>query len=127
MIAATCGRPITIYGDGKQVRDILYVDDLLDAFDAAAARIDSVAGCAFNIGGGPENVLAILELIQFLAARSKQEILFGRADWRPGDQRAYVSDIRLAERVLDWKPRISKAQGLELLYEWVCRNRCEFS
>ena len=120
IIAALLEKPITIYGDGKQVRDILYVTDLLDAYDAAAAQIDQVAGEIFNVGGGPEQVLAVWSefgpLLQELLGR---EIPVARDNWRPGDQRIYVSDIRKAKRLLDWQPQVSVRVGVERLYNWV--------
>jgi CDP-paratose 2-epimerase len=123
MIALHAGRPITIYGDGKQVRDILFIDDLLDAFDAAVARIDVSAGQIFNVGGGPANVLSLRELLAFLSRKRGSPVVHGEADWRPGDQRVYVSDIRRAARDLGWAPKMHAHEGLEKLYEWVDANK----
>ncbi|HEY89758.1 MAG TPA: NAD-dependent epimerase/dehydratase family protein [Thermoflexia bacterium] len=120
IIAALQGRPITIYGDGKQVRDVLYITDLLDAYDAATERIEQVAGEIFNVGGGPEQVLAIWsEFGPLLAELLGREIPVARDSWRPGDQRIYVSDIRKAQRVLGWEPQVSVRAGVARLYEWV--------
>ncbi|MCC6146880.1 MAG: GDP-mannose 4,6-dehydratase [Anaerolineaceae bacterium] len=127
IIAALTGRKITIYGDGKQVRDILFVDDLLDAYDAALKNIAVSAGQVYNIGGGPENVMSVWADFGPLL-----EKLFGRAipvkrgDWRPGDQRIYVSDIRKAEQELGWKPRISVEMGIRRLFEWAKVNQSLF-
>ncbi|MCD4739326.1 MAG: GDP-mannose 4,6-dehydratase [Anaerolineae bacterium] len=122
IIAALLGKPITICGDGKQVRDVLYITDLLDAYDAAVARIDQVAGEIFNIGGGPEQVLAIWsEFGPLLAELLGREIPVARDSWRPGDQRIYVSDIRKAQRVLGWEPQVSVRAGVARLYEWVVK------
>jgi CDP-paratose 2-epimerase len=123
MIANQLGRPITIYGDGKQVRDILFIDDLLDAYDAAFAQPDKAAGRAFNIGGGPGNVVSLRELLAFIEQRSGDKIRAGSADWRPGDQKVFISDIRRARAELGWSPRISCPQGLGLLYDWIEKNR----
>jgi CDP-paratose 2-epimerase len=123
MIASHLGRPITIYGDGKQVRDILFIEDLLDAYDAAFARADKVAGRVYNIGGGPENVLSLRELLAFIDKRRNSKLPFSSSDWRPGDQKVFVSDIRRARTELGWAPRIGCAQGLDLLYDWVGQNR----
>jgi len=123
MIATQLGRPITIYGDGKQVRDILFIDDLLDAYDAGFAHASQAAGRAFNIGGGVENVLSLRELLAFIEQRSGNAVPFGVSDWRPGDQKVFVSDIRRAQAELGWFPRISCPKGLDLLYDWVARNR----
>ena len=123
MIASQLGRPITIYGDGKQVRDILFIDDLLDAYDAAFAAPDKAAGRAFNIGGGVNNVVSLRELLAFIEQRSGSKIRAGSADWRPGDQKVFVSDIRRARTELGWSPQVSCAQGLGLLYDWIGKNR----
>jgi len=123
MIANQLGHPITIYGDGKQVRDILFIDDLLDAYDAAFAAPDKAAGRAFNIGGGPANVLSLRELLAFIEQRSGVKIPAGSADWRPGDQKVFISDIRRAQAELGWSPKISCLQGLGLLYDWIAKNR----
>jgi len=123
-IAAVQGEPITIYGDGKQVRDVLYIDDLLNAYDAAVERGSGVAGEIYNVGGGPAHTMSIWEefrpLLERLVGRS---IPVSYADWRPGDQRIYVSDIRKAEEELGWRPRVGVEEGVERLYEWVAANR----
>lgn len=126
-IAAQLGKPITVYGDGMQVRDVLFVDDLVDAFDAAAANIDRTAGEVYNIGGGPANVLSLIELLSDIERRLGAPIPAGRDDWRPGDQRVYISDIRKAAADFGWAPRITKSEGLERLYDWVAANRELFS
>jgi CDP-paratose 2-epimerase len=123
MIASQLGRPITIYGDGKQVRDILFIDDLLDAYDAAFAQPDKAAGRAFNIGGGVANVVSLLELLAFIEKRSGSKIHAGSADWRPGDQKVFISDIRRARAELGWSPKVSCPEGLGLLYDWIEKNR----
>jgi len=123
MIASQLGRPITIYGDGKQVRDILFIDDLLDAYDAAFARPDKAAGRAFNIGGGVNNVVPLRQLLAFIEQRSGAKIAAGSADWRPGDQKVFISDIRRAQAELGWSPKITCPQGLGLLYDWIEKNR----
>ncbi len=128
IIAALLERPITIYGDGKQVRDVLYVDDLLDAYDAAIARIQTVRGQIYNVGGGARNTLSVWRefgpLLERLLGRAIQ---VQWAHWRPGDQRIYVSDIRKAARDLDWQPRVGVEEGITQLYKWVVENRELFS
>ena len=124
IIAAVLGRPITIYGDGKQVRDALHVHDLLDAYDAAVARIDEVKGEVYNIGGGPENVISVwAEFGPLLEKFIGHSIEIARGDWRPGDQRVFYADVRKAEEELGWKPRINVNQGIEMLHQWVAENR----
>ncbi|MEM5775721.1 MAG: NAD-dependent epimerase/dehydratase family protein, partial [Anaerolineaceae bacterium] len=123
IIAALQRRPITIYGDGKQVRDILYVDDLLNAYDRSIERIEKVAGQVFNIGGGPGNTISIWEQFAPILERLMGEpIPVKRADWRPGDQLVYVSDIDKARRDLDWEPQYSAEKGITELFYWVQQN-----
>jgi CDP-paratose 2-epimerase len=123
IIAAVLGKPITIYGDGKQVRDVLYVEDLLNAYDAAVAQIDRVTGEIYNIGGGPENMLSVWQEFSPLLERLLgHRIDVSWDDWRPGDQRIYVSDIRKAGRELGWQPEIGVEKGIRRLYEWVIDN-----
>jgi CDP-paratose 2-epimerase len=123
MIAAVLGRQITIYGDGKQVRDMLYVDDLLNAYDAATARIDQVAGRVYNMGGGPKNTISVWkEFSPMLEKLHGRPIPVAHDDWRPGDQRVCVYDISKAARELDWQPRVPVKAGVEKLYRWVREN-----
>ncbi len=120
IIAAQLGRPITIYGNGKQVRDLLYIDDLLDAYDAAIEHGDRVCGEIYNLGGGPDNQLAIWEeFAPLLEELSGRRIPVSRGDWRPGDQLIFVADIRKAERDLGWRPRVDVRTGIGRLYAWV--------
>lgn len=124
LIAAVTGRPITIYGDGKQVRDVLWVHDLLDLYQMAIERIDVAAGQVYNVGGGPENTLSVWqELGPMLTRLMGREIEVARDGWRPGDQRIFVADIRKAGQELAWRPRIGKEEGVERLYEWVAANK----
>ena len=126
-IASQLGQPITVFGDGKQVRDVLFVDDLVDAYDAAAAKIDVTAGQVYNIGGGPSNVMSLLDLLGHLEHRLGRRIPYARSDWRPGDQRVFVSDVRKAEDDFGWKPRVEWPVGLDRLYEWVAANKPLFA
>ena len=123
VISSVLGRPVTIYGDGMQVRDVLHVSDLIAAFEQAIDRIESCRGRAYNLGGGPQNALSLLELIHRLEAGQSRPVALAFGDWRPGDQKVYVSDIRKAQRELGWAPRIGIAQGLENLHSWVDENR----
>jgi len=124
IIAAVTGRPITIYGDGKQVRDVLFVEDLLDLYDVAVSEIAVTAGQVYNVGGGPENVLSVwAEFGPLLERLLGRPIPVSYGDWRPGDQRVYVSDIGKAKQKLGWEPRVGVEEGVERLYEWVVENR----
>ena len=122
-IATHLGRPITVYGDGKQVRDVLFIDDLVDAYERAAERIDVTAGQVYNIGGGPDNVLSLIDLLDYLGERQGSPIQHATANWRPGDQRVYISDISRAARDFGWRPRVDCRTGLERLYDWVAENK----
>ena len=124
IIASVLNRPISIYGDGKQVRDILYVEDLLNAYDLAIEKIDECAGEVFNVGGGPQHTLSIwAEFKPILEELLGREIPVSWGDWRPGDQRVYVSNIQKAERVLGWKPKVGVREGIEKLVAWVSANK----
>ncbi len=123
IIAALTGKKITVYGDGKQVRDILYMDDLLDSFDAGLKNIDRHAGKIYNIGGGPGQAISLLEFLSLLEEYLGREIDYTFSDWRPGDQKIYVSDISKASRELNWNPRVSNREGVRRLFDWVSENR----
>lgn len=125
-IASLLGRDITIYGDGKQIRDVLHVDDLLRAYEAAILAPDKIAGQAFNVGGGPNRIMSLLDLIGMLEGHVGRKIPLKWQDWRPGDQRAYVSDIRKLESTLDWTPEIDVETGVAQLIDWVARNKAVF-
>ena len=125
LIAAELGLPLTIYGDGKQVRDVLFIDDLLDAYDAAADKIEAARGRVYNIGGGPANAISLLELIDHVSALSGKTMPYRHGAWRLGDQRIYVSDIRRAKNELGWEPRVPWRRGVETLRNWVLANRTE--
>jgi CDP-paratose 2-epimerase len=124
MIAAVTGKQITIYGDGKQVRDVLFVDDLLNAYDAAIEKIDRAKGQVYNMGGGPRNVLAVwAEFGLILERLLGKKIEVARGDWRPGDQRVFYVDYSKAKRELGWEPKIDLEEGIELLFDWVKANK----
>lgn len=124
IIAAVTGRQITIYGDGKQVRDVLHVDDLLNAYDAAIEKIGTAKGQIYNMGGGARNVMAVwAEFGPLLERLLGRKIEVAYADWRPGDQRVFYADTRKAKRELGWEPRISLEEGIAMLVQWVKENR----
>jgi CDP-paratose 2-epimerase len=127
MIAAVTGRKLTIYGDGKQVRDLLFVDDLLDAYDLSVTKIEKVRGQVFNLGGGPENVISIwVEFGPMLEKLLGSKIPVARGDWRPGDQKVFIADIRKAGRELGWTPKIGVEKGVQRLFDWVSKNKALF-
>ncbi len=116
--AALEGNPITIYGDGKQIRDILHVDDLIAAYEAGIERIDHTSGQIFNIGGSPRNTISLLELIAWLERTLQKKVSYSFADWRPGDQKVYVSDVSALKSIVGWEPKIEREQGLQSLLTW---------
>ena len=123
LIAACHDRPITIYGDGKQVRDLLHISDLLWAYDLAIQRIDEISGSAINLGGGPENTITIWsEFGPLLESLLGRPVKVAWDSWRPGDQRVFVANIHRAEERLGWRPQIKPVEGIHNLYEWVSAN-----
>jgi CDP-paratose 2-epimerase len=119
LMRALAGHPITIYGDGRQVRDVLYVGDLVEAFLRARDRMDLVAGQAFNLGGGEDNALSLLDLLDRIAALSGQRPELRFAEARTGDQRYFVTDTAKARRVLDWAPLVGVDEGIRRLAAWL--------
>jgi len=122
-IAAVLGRQITIYGDGKQIRDVLFIDDLVRAYELAYENRDQISGKVYNIGGGPQNTLSLHELIHHLEKLKGKTIPLAYDDWRPGDQKVFIGNISLAEEDFGWKPAITTDEGVEKLYNWVNKNR----
>ncbi len=118
VLTALAGGSLVIYGDGKQVRDVLEVDDLLDLFALAIAKRDAIAGRVYNIGGGPERTLSLLELLAEIERRLGRAVPLSFSPWRPGDQRVYVSDISRARSELGWSPKTDIARGLDRLFAW---------
>jgi CDP-paratose 2-epimerase len=119
IIRALRGEPITMYGDGMQVRDILFIDDLVDAFLLAEQYAPRLSGRAFNMGGGPANAISLLDLLDRIECLrgERPELVFG--EWRTGDQRYYVSDTRAFEKATGWQRRISAQEGITRLYSWL--------
>jgi CDP-paratose 2-epimerase len=112
-------RPITIYGDGLQVRDALYVGDAVAAWIETLERIDAVGGRIFNLGGGPANAISLLELLSLIKELRGESPAVGFDAWRPGDQPWYVSDIRAITAATGWRPRVPLRDGLRTLEQWL--------
>jgi CDP-paratose 2-epimerase len=113
------GESITIYGDGHQVRDLLFVSDLIDALLLAREQIDACSGHAFNLGGGPENAVSVLTVVDRIGALARRTPRVTFEDWRTGDQRYYVSDTRKFSERTGWRWRVPVAEGLARLGEWL--------
>lgn len=122
-IASILGKSITIYGDGKQVRDVLWIQDLVQLYDRLYRQADLVAGEVFNVGGGPENCLSLLELVNHLKVRGVLQVLPACAEWRPGDQRVFICNPSKAFRVVGWRPETSVESGLDQLIVWATSQR----
>lgn len=122
LIQALKNKLITLYGDGKQVRDILFVEDLVDAYLLSMENIDEISGNAFNMGGGIHNTVSLLELCDIIGeiTGKKPDIRFD--DWRPSDQKYYVSDFSKFNAVTGWTPQVGTKEGVQLLYSWLREN-----
>ncbi|WP_437631701.1 NAD-dependent epimerase/dehydratase family protein [Sorangium sp. So ce854] len=119
LLQALRREPITLYGDGMQVRDVLFIDDLVDAFLLARKNIRQIAAAAFNIGGGPENTMSLLELLDIIEELDGKRPATGFEAWRPGDQRYYVSDCRRFCAATGWWPRVRVREGVRKLHGWL--------
>jgi CDP-paratose 2-epimerase len=119
LLRALAGEPITLYGDGRQVRDILFVEDLVEAFLRAESQLPAIGGQAFNVGGGPANTISLLELLDVVAELTGTRPEVEHAPWRTGDQRYYVSDTRRLQRLTGWQPRVGVRQGVRRLLQWL--------
>ncbi|PWG02969.1 SDR family NAD(P)-dependent oxidoreductase [Sphingosinicella humi] len=123
LIRALEDEPITLYGDGHQVRDILDVSNAVDAYLRAWQRIGHISGHAFNLGGGPANAVSLRELVTYMAELLGRQIDVRFDDWRAGDQRWFVADTRAIRRALDLSPAVPWRQGVARLAEWLCECR----
>ena len=123
VIAALLGKKISIYGDGKQVRDILFIGDLIDAYEKAIDNIKVTKGKIYTIGGGRKFSISVWEEFQpILEKKLKKKIKFAKADWRPGDQLIYISDIRKAKQDFQWSPKTKPEDGISELIDWADAN-----
>ena len=124
VIAAVMKRKLSIYGDGKQVRDLLHVSDLIQAYELGITKMDDICGEVFNLGGGPDNTLSIwAEFRPLLESLAGRTIPVSRGDWRPGDQQVFVANIEKAADMLGWQPKVSPTEGIGDLYDWVAANK----
>jgi CDP-paratose 2-epimerase len=120
-LRALAGEPISIYGDGCQVRDLLFVEDLVDALLLAREKISTTRGQAYNVGGGVTNRASVIEVIRLIEKlHGSTSVTFG--DWRPSDQRYYVSDTSKLQAATGWSPRTDVATGVERMYRWLARE-----
>ena len=126
-IRAMQNLPFTIYGDGKQVRDVLYVDDLVAAYDAAIENIETTSGRAYNIGGGRANTLSLLELVSLLQEQFGRRLIYDFEDWRPGDQLVFINNLSQAMKDFNWQPRVSVIEGVSQLVDWLDQNKSLFN
>ncbi|MCM8805956.1 MAG: GDP-mannose 4,6-dehydratase [Candidatus Omnitrophica bacterium] len=125
IIRSLMGKSINIYGDGKQVRDLLEVRDLIRAYKTAIKKIELVKGEIFNIGGGKNNSFSLLELIEFLSKELNRKIDYNFYPWRPGDQKVFISDNRRIKKLLGWEPEISTEKGIKGLICWLRKFRID--
>jgi CDP-paratose 2-epimerase len=123
ILLALRGEAITLYGDGRQVRDVLFVDDLVDAFLLAREHGPKLAGRAFNMGGGPGNAISLLDLLDRIEDLHGRRPTVDFDQWRTGDQRYYVSDTRAFQQATGWQPKVGADDGIERLYRWLAARQ----
>ena len=108
---------------GTSVRDILFVEDLVDAFVLAQKNIDKISGNAFNIGGGASNTVSLIEILDLMREKTGKEMNITFEEWRTGDQQYYVSDTSKFRQATGWKAKYSVTEGVEALMNWLCETR----
>lgn len=123
MLSAINDKPLCVFGNGKQVRDVLFIDDLVAAYDAAINKIDKTQGEVFNIGGGPKNTISLLELIAEIEKLIGKKIQISYSNWRPGDQKMYISNITKAKKFFGWEPKVDVKDGIKKLFLWLKNNK----
>ena len=123
LIRALAGEPISIYGNGKQVRDILHVDDAVAAYRAALASVDKISGSVFNLGGGPHNSVSILGVLREIERLTGRPLKTSFGPWRAGDQYFFIADTRKLEQELGWQARTRWRGGIRHLAEWLVEHR----
>ncbi len=115
-------QPFTISGNGKQVRDVLHADDMIRLYFSALDKIESLKGEAFNIGGGVQNSLSLLELFRLLEEILDTRLVYTRLPARESDQRVFIADCGKIERCLGWKPEVDKTTGVKKMLSWIQQN-----
>ena len=118
IISAVRNKKINIFGNGNQVRDVLYVSDLIKAYDSFIKKANKLKGEVFNVGGGKLNILSLNELIAILKRLLVKKIKIEYKEWRLNDQKIYISDISKANKILHWKPEISPIEGVKKVVDW---------
>jgi CDP-paratose 2-epimerase len=118
LYSALMGRPLKIYGDGFQVRDVLCVEDLMNAFDAVRKNLATTAGEVYNVGGGPENSVSLLELIEQIEKLTGRRLRYQCEPPRPGDQLLYITDFSKLKQHAGWQPRMTVRQTLLAIHDW---------
>lgn len=121
-IASILDRPITIFGDGNQIRDVLFVNDLCNCYESILIHRTTTKGQIYNIGGGPENTLSLNELVRILEFKLNKKLKIKNDDWRPGDQKVFVSDISKISSDTGWKPTIQVEEGIDKMISWIYDN-----
>lgn len=122
LFSALIGEPVNVHGDGRQVKDVLHIQDLVEAVETSIEMVDECRGEAYNIGGGARNAISILEVIGRLESRFGRSVAMNCEAWRPEDQKCFVSDVRKAERDFGWRPSIGVDEGLDELFAWAEAN-----
>jgi len=123
VISIILGRPLNIFGNGKQVRDVLYVDDLARLMDAAYRKRETASGRVYNVGGGPKNTLSLMQLIKMMEGLTGREVKYACKEMRTGDQLMFIADISKACQELGWRPTVSPRAGVEKLCRWIEENQ----
>jgi CDP-paratose 2-epimerase len=121
-IAGVNEKKFYIYGNGKQVRDVLHVDDLILLYESIINNIDKCSGNIYNVGGGVKNTLSLLELISLIEQITNKKLDYEFSEWRPGDQKIYISDISKIKKDIGWEPKIKIEDGIKTLLNWVSNN-----
>jgi len=114
---------LNFFGDGKQVRDMLWGEDVARLYLDELESMEKVKGQIFNIGGGPENTMSLIEAVEYIEKISGKKAEIEYHDWRPADQRVYISDISKVKRILGWEPKISPREGIKKIYDRYCQER----